>query len=218
VQERFVKKHVYTVGHSTHPFERFAHLLETHSITAIADVRSSPYSRVNPQFNRESLAEKLRERGIGYVFLGKELGARSNDPACYRDGKAQYELIAKTALFEQGITRVLSGADKHKVALMCAEKDPIECHRAILVGRTLNEKGMEVSHILADGKIETQEELVQRLLVKLEIHTKDMFSPREALAQEAYRIQGEAIAYQENVAQEKGDGKAEPEGKKVVAN
>jgi uncharacterized protein (DUF488 family) len=80
---------IFTVGHSNHPLDHFIALLQRHDIAAIADVRSKPYSRANPQFNRDELKEALTHTGIVYVFLGKELGARSEDAACYENGKVQ---------------------------------------------------------------------------------------------------------------------------------
>lgn len=192
-----MKKSVFTVGHSTHTLERFVELLITHSISAIADVRSSPYSRVNPQFNRESLSQGLRQSDIAYVFLGKELGARSDEPGCYRNGKVQYELLAETEQFKKGVARVIDGADKYRLALMCAEKDPLDCHRAILVAKVLDEIGVSVNHILADRRIEDHDQLVERMLQKWKLSAGDMFSAREQFVAEAYRKQGQAIAYED---------------------
>ena len=134
---------VFTIGHSTHPQERFVSLLCQHGITALCDVRSTPYSRVNPQFNREGLRESLRACGITYVFLGKELGARSADPTCYEYGKVKYDRLAVTDLFRQGLDRVREGTRTYRVALMCAEKEPLECHRTILVARHLVDRSEE---------------------------------------------------------------------------
>src|SRR5437773_2453789 len=115
---------VFTIGHSAHDLEHFTALLVRHNVTAVADVRSMPYSRVNPQFNRETLKQHLLRAGIAYVFLGKELGARSEDPSCYVNGKVQYGLLAETDLFRKGLDRVCVGMHKYRLALMCAEKDP----------------------------------------------------------------------------------------------
>src|SRR4051794_8116259 len=98
-----------TIGHSTHSAARFVELLRQHHVTAVADVRSSPYSRHVPQFNRETLRSMLRENEIHYVFLGKELGARSTDPSCYVDGRVQYGRLATTSEFMEGIARILAG-------------------------------------------------------------------------------------------------------------
>src|SRR5690348_7620224 len=141
---------VYTIGHSTQPLERFIELLRQHGVTALADVRSRPYSRMNSQFNREDLKDALREHGIAYVFLGKELGARCEDRSCYQNGKVQYSRLAQTKLFEEGLDRVREGANKYCIAMMCAEKEPLECHRTILVSRYLDAMGLQVRHILND--------------------------------------------------------------------
>jgi len=189
---------VYTVGHSTHTIERLVELLKSHSITAVCDVRSRPYSRMNPQFNREPLKRALQAADIKYVFLGKELGARSEDKNCYRNGQVQYDLLAQTDLFKQGIERVKEGARSYRVALMCAEKEPLECHRTILVSRKLFEDGFLIEHILGDGKLEGHEHVMQRLISKLKIPEDDMFRSHNALV-EAYARQSVEIAYREQV-------------------
>lgn len=186
---------IFTVGHSTHSFEKFLALLQTQGVTAVADVRSSPYSRFNPQFNREELRGALKGHGIQYVFLGKELGARSDDQCCYLDGKVQYKLLAKTPLFQSGITRVIEGAETHKIALMCAEKDPLDCHRTILVARELVSRGANVTHILHDGSIESHGDAISRLVAKMGLGEADMFRSEELTVDEAYKKQGERIAY-----------------------
>jgi uncharacterized protein (DUF488 family) len=188
---------VFTIGHSTHPIETFVGLLKAAAITAISDVRSRPYSRMNPQFNRENLNKVLSAAGVKYVFLGKELGARSEDPNCYRNGQVQYDILAKTELFSQGIERVLAGAKKYRIALMCAEKEPLDCHRTILVARKLVEQGVQVSHILADGSIETHEHAIERLIAILNVPREDMFRSREAAVDEAYARQSNHIAYRD---------------------
>lgn len=188
---------VYTIGHSTHSIEAFVGLLKKHDISAVCDVRSRPYSRMNPQFNRESLKETLAGAGIKYVFLGKELGARSEDKNCYRNGQAQYELIAKTDLFRSGIDRVKAGARNFRVALMCAEKEPLECHRTILVARRLCEEGISVKHILANGSIEGHADAIGRLIAMLKIPNSDMFRSLDDVVGDAYTLQGSEIAYRE---------------------
>ena len=114
---------VFTVGQSTHPIEAFLALLTQHGVTALADVRSTPYSRTNPQFNRETLERHLKEHGIKYVFLGAELGARSNDLTCYEHGRVQYARLARTDSFRAGIDRVIRGTNEYRIALMCARKN-----------------------------------------------------------------------------------------------
>jgi uncharacterized protein (DUF488 family) len=188
---------VFTIGHSTHPQERFIALLRQHGITALCDVRSKPYSRMNPQFNREEFEETLLAHGIAYRFLGKELGARSDNPHCYERGKVQYDRLAETDLFKQGLKRVLRGMkDGFRVTLMCAEKEPLECHRTILVARHLAALGVPVTHIHADGSLESHDSALSRLARLVNLPEHDMFHSREELLDGAYRRQEERIAYE----------------------
>jgi len=191
---------IYTIGHSNHEPDYFLELLERHSISALVDVRSRPYSRMNPQFNRENLKRLLEPREIVYVFLGRELGARSEDPACYSEGKVQYDRLAQTELFRQGLDRVSEGIETHRLALMCAEKEPLECHRTILVARQLASRGVTVQHILEDGSLETHQDTLARLREKLKLPECDLFRTPEDIIEEAYRLQGERIAYELEMA------------------
>ena len=130
-----------TVGHSTHEITHFIGLLTMNGVSAVADVRSVPASRFSPQFNREPLKRALAEANIKYVFLGRELGARSDDPTCYEGGKVQYDRLAATATFHDGMARLLEGATREDVAVMCTERDPLDCHRTLLVARQLVARG-----------------------------------------------------------------------------
>ena len=190
-----MKGTVYTIGHSTHPIERFVQLLTRHEITAVADVRSQPYSRMTPQFNREPLKATLKDAGIVYVFLGKELGARSSDESCYQSGKVQYERLARTTLFQEGLDRIEQGLSKFRIALMCAEKDPLTCHRSILVCRHLIERQLGVAHILEGSRLETHEMAMERLLRELRINSADLFKSQHDLFAEAYTLREDEIAY-----------------------
>ncbi|MBO0698115.1 MAG: DUF488 domain-containing protein [Zavarzinella sp.] len=188
---------LFTIGHSDHSAEVFLDLLRSHGVTALADVRSSPYSRRHPQFNREALAAELERAGVRYVFLGAELGARRAESECYEDGKARYPLIARSPLFVQGLERVRQGAEKYRVALLCAEKDPLTCHRAILVCRHLRDSMAPIQHIREDGRLESHGELESRLLAAAGLSEGDLFQSREELLEQAYDWQGERIAYEE---------------------
>ena len=190
-----MKGSVTTIGHSNHQIERFIQLLVKNGVTAVADVRSQPFSRMHPQFNRDPLRATLTQAGIAYVFLGKELGARSMDPSCYVNDRVSYERLAETTLFGQGLERILTGCEEHQIALLCAEKEPLVCHRAILVARHLHAQGLEVGHILADGKVEMHESAIQRLLREVGLDQPSMLESRESQIAEAYRIRGEEIAY-----------------------
>ena len=187
---------VLTIGHSTHAFEVFTGLLRRHRVSAVADVRSTPYSRFNPQFNREPLTEALEAAGIRYVFLGRELGGRSDDPACYEDGRIRYERVAATESFKSGLARVVQGTAKHRIALMCAEKEPLHCHRTLLVARALDAQGVDVAHIHADGPLEPHGEAMDRLL---DIHKLsregDLSGTREELIDTAIAHQAQRVAH-----------------------
>ncbi|MGH9498532.1 MAG: DUF488 family protein [Terriglobales bacterium] len=186
---------IYTIGHSNRDVQDFLALLLEHGLTAIADVRSQPYSHVNPQFNRESLAEFLGKHGIAYVFLGEELGARPRDTSCYIDGKVQYDRLARTKLFEQGLNRIERGAMRYQLALMCAEKEPLACHRSILVSRHLVRRGFQVSHIIDSRMAEDHAASLARLLESLGIDGVDMFNTRDELVELAYEKQAAKIAF-----------------------
>jgi uncharacterized protein (DUF488 family) len=189
---------IFTIGHSNHTIEQFIGLLQQHGITAIADVRSHPHSRHFPQFNKPELEAALKNAGIRYVFLGAELGARPNNQDCYDlTGKALYERIAATPEFSEGIERLLKGVQSFNIALMCAEKDPITCHRTILVCQNLRTYGLTINHVLADGTLEAHEALEAKLLEKYGLHQLSLFDQRaiEDRLLEAYRLQGDKIAY-----------------------
>lgn len=188
---------VFTIGHSNHPIEKFIDLLRLHRIVALADVRSAPASRFNPQFNKKPLAASLKQAGIAYVFLGRELGARSEDPATYENGRVQYRKLAATPLFRSGIERVEQGASKLRVSLMCAEKDPLDCHRTLLVSRALERDHVAVTHILADGALESQHDAMRRLLKLESAGLGDMFDAEEALIELAVQRREEQVAYQD---------------------
>ena len=196
---------IFTVGHSTQPVRSFVALLQAHGVTAVADVRSSPFSRYSPQFNRDALMDSLADVGIQYVFLGKELGARSDDPACYVESKVQYRSLAATKLFEVGLERIEQGAKQYKVALMCAEKEPLECHRTILVARELVGRGHDVAHILADATLESHADAMRRLIDQLGIPAHDMFRSKDDILDEAYSRQGEKIAYDRSAHEHRPD-------------
>ena len=156
---------VLTIGHSNHALEVFVGLLRQHRVNALADVRSAPYSRYNPQFNREPLAASLKAKGIAYVYLGRELGGRPGNRRCYDDeGRVLYDRVAATEPFRRGLERVVAGAARLRIALMCAEKEPLHCHRTLLVAQELGKLGVGVAHIHADGKLEPHGDAMDRLI------------------------------------------------------
>ncbi len=186
---------LFTIGHSTHVFPRFLALLQQHGIEIVTDVRSRPFSRL-PWFSRPSLEKELKDNGIRYVFLGLELGARRDERECYIGARADYDRIAQLPLFQKGLERLNVGIAKARIALMCAEKDPLDCHRTILVCRYAKEYS-DVFHIHADGKLESHEKAEARLLARYHEDAYDLFRSRIDQLNEAYKRRGEEISYVE---------------------
>ena len=190
---------ILTIGHSNHKMEFFLELLTRHNVTALTDVRSVPFSRFSPQYNREQLAEILNASGIKYLFLGRELGGRSNDPSCYEQGRIRYDRLAGTPSFHNGLERVVRGTEEYRIALMCAEKEPLHCHRTLLIGHQLYKRGIEVAHILPDGRLESHINAMNRLLAKCNlVGENDLFRrhrTRDELFSEAIACQAERVGH-----------------------
>ena len=148
---------VHTIGHSSHSQETFTGLLLGHGIEVVVDTRSLPYSKYTPQFDRESVQKALAQSSIKYLFLGKELGGRPKSEDYYdAAGKVLYGKLTGDPLFLKGIGRLERGISQFRVALMCSEEDPANCHRRLLVGRVLTERGHVLLHIRADGHTEDE--------------------------------------------------------------
>jgi uncharacterized protein (DUF488 family) len=192
-------KEMFTIGHSNHTVEHFIGLLTTHNISAVADVRSSPYSEYSPQFNREAIQQKLRDANIEYVFLGRELGARRTEEDCYVNGQAVYGAVRNLPAFRSGLNHVLEGIEQYIVSLLCAEADPLACHRMILICPELKmlRPDIKIIHILGDGSLESHEEAEQRLirLHKLQPELFGELTSMSGLVERAYDMQAERIAY-----------------------
>ncbi len=188
---------VFTVGHSTHSYEHFLSLLRASGITAVADVRTTPFSRHFPHFNEATLRGELKLDGISYVFLGKELGGRPSGRVFFCDGVADYEKMARTETFARGIKRVIEGARKFRVALMCAEHDPLDCHRCLLVGRELAHKGVSIVHILADSSSISHEAIEEKLLHLAGRSGGDLLMTASERLSAAYRDRSLKVAYVE---------------------
>ena len=185
---------IWTIGHSNHSARRFIDLLRDARIDCVADVRSTPFSRRNPQFSQKALTASLKDAGIEYWFLGEALGARPKDPDCYEGGKASYARIAATPAFQEEIRALIEESHAKLIALMCAEKEPLDCHRTILVGRALAQRDTELAHIHADGRIEPHVDLEERLL-HLAKQKVDLLNGRDAALAQAYDKQGKRMAY-----------------------
>lgn len=188
---------IYTIGHSTHELVEFIGLLQQHGVTAVADVRSQPYGRLE-HFRRENLEAELKAVGIGYVFLGRELGARRDEPECYVNGQAMYDRVAKLHSFRQGLERLERGAADHVIALMCAEREPLDCHRTVLLTRQLSSRGWHIRHILADGSIEEHADTERRMVREMGVDPLfDGGLTENELIERAYNERGREIAYRE---------------------
>lgn len=188
---------ILTIGHSTHSREYFESLLTAQGVTAIADVRSAPFSRWSPQFNRDELKASLGKMGIAYSFLGRELGGRPKDALLYCEGVADYELMARTSIFRDGIDRVLKGTQNYRIALLCSEHDPLDCHRCLLVSRELAKRGSEIQHILSDGSLQDQTAVEKRLRELTGLREDDLFASAEEQLAAAYRYQSSRVAFSE---------------------
>lgn len=186
---------VYTIGHSSVSLEQFLSLLKAAAIEAIADVRSSPYSRRNPQFNRESLKAALNLEGIAYSWLGDELGGRPKRPQYFCEGVADYRKMRTDAWFEQGLARIDNGLKSYRIALMCAERNPLECHRCLLVGRALHNRGKPVIHLLHDGSRIAQTDVESELLRFAAVEGDDLFASIEERLDAAYWAQNRRNAF-----------------------
>jgi uncharacterized protein (DUF488 family) len=159
------RRPLYSVGHSHLAWPEFLQLLQKAGITAVADVRSSPYSRRLPQYNREALRCALGEQDITYAFLGNLLGGRPADPALYdHDGRVDYEKVRRTAAFRRGLEHLLGASEDFTIAMLCAEGDPLDCHRGLMITPALRELGVSPMHLRGDGSRETTEDLERRLL------------------------------------------------------
>lgn len=156
---------VYTIGHSNQTADRILDLLRKYQIEVLVDVRSSPYSKYAPQFNREILMHTLRLSGIEYRFVGQELGGRPKDPSCYVSSRlppptanyvklVRYHEVAQRSWYKKGISFLVSSAEKHRIAVMCSEEDPNRCHRQHLIAQTLLQMNAAVWHIRGDGNRE----------------------------------------------------------------
>lgn len=192
---------IYSVGHSNYGADKFVEILRGFSIEVVVDVRSAPYSKYCPQFNKETIEQVLRSSGIKYLFLGKELGARPTDQACYVNARVSFEELRSSECFRQGIYRLLDGIEKCNVAMMCSEKEPIKCHRAILISRILSEKGMSVKHILNKTESLDHKDLEAMLLKKFKMEETLFGTPFSIQSdiEEAYKKQEYLICYKETV-------------------
>ncbi len=171
---------VFTVGHSNHRLETFVSLLRAKAVQVLVDVRSRPHSRF-PHFNKENIQTAIRANGMKYLFLGKELGGKPEDPEFYdSEGYVLYSRIAESRLFLEGIERLMNGIRKYRVAIMCSEENPINCHRRLLVGRVLADHGVNILHIRSDGRIQSEDDVIrENNISRKDEAQQNLFEPEE---------------------------------------
>lgn len=190
---------LFSIGHSNIPAEGFLAMLRDAGVTAIADVRSAPYSRWFPWFSQKALAARLADAGIAYLGMGDTLGGRPRDESLFRDGVADYEAMAAQPEFGAAIDRLTEAAARSRLCLMCAEREPLDCHRCLLVARHLAARGLAVGHILYDGTVEPHTATEQRLLA-LDDEACDLFAAGQAVRlAAAYRRRARAVAFRQKV-------------------
>jgi uncharacterized protein (DUF488 family) len=192
-----LKRSVYTIGYGGRTIDDVVALITKHRVAAIADVRTTPYSNRYPAFAREQLQQTLQTLRVSYVFLGEELGARPSDPAMYDKGRVSYRLLRSSSAFRSGIARISGGSESLQIALLCAEKDPLACHRAILIAPALVREGLQVLHIGANGGVESQADLERRLLALYGLDQVPLFSHSDdgRALDEAYSRRSAELAY-----------------------
>jgi len=178
-------KQIRTIGHSNHPIQRFVELLKAGDVERLVDVRSMPWSRRFPQFGRDRLAKSLAEAGIAYTWEGEALGGKPKAGGGYGEAAARAE-------FKDAIGRLIAECANTKLCLMCAEKEPMDCHRTILVSRRLAEHGVPIEHLLADGTAKPHAE-IEEVLLKKAGGGADLFEDRDAQLVRAYEARERAM-------------------------
>jgi uncharacterized protein (DUF488 family) len=141
---------IYTIGHSNIAQESFIDVLKQFKIQLVIDVRSSPYSKFVPHFNRENIKKTFKENDIKYIFLGNYIGGKPKAMKYYQNGKVNYDLIEKSEHYKEGIDKIIELNED--LALMCSEENPYNCHRHHLITQTLLKNELEVIHIRKEGK------------------------------------------------------------------
>ncbi len=194
----------FTIGHSNHSIKDFVTIVKNNHINCIIDVRSSPYSAYSSQFNREYLNDYLKRESIRYIYMGDSLGARyENKNLLFSNGKVDFSKVCLTQKFIDGIKRVIDGLKKgFRIALMCSEKNPFDCHRFVLVSKGLQDEGIEIQHILPE-RIVSNLELEDMLFEKYKVSKCDLFHTEKENLELVYKKRNADIGY--NALTKEGD-------------
>ena len=196
---------IFTIGHSNYKIERFIEMLKYYNINCVVDIRGTPYSKYNIQYDKETIKETLTKAGFIYIYMAKELAAkRENKISYYDEGYSDFERVVLEEDFKRGIERLKLGCEKgYRIVLMGAMQDPNRCHRSILVGRALRDNGFDVKHILDDYSLASQEKLEEELLEKYfkdrnQITIDEVLGNKKSekeLIEEGYRLANKEIGY-----------------------
>lgn len=155
---------IYTIGYGERTLAAFIALLQRYRIAYLVDVRTAPYSRFKPEFSKTQLVEALRQAEIKYIFMGDQLGGRPTDPACYTEGYVDYEKVAATVAYQQGLVRLRTAfIQQQRIALMCSEGRPEQCHRSKLIGESLTQQTIPIVHIDEADEEQSQASIIARL-------------------------------------------------------
>lgn len=188
-------KAIFTIGHSNLDISDFINLLLSNKIELVVDVRSAPYSKLYPHFNRNFLEESLIINSIKYIFLGDSVGGRSNNLEDFSKGRVVYKKIAEKKEYISSINTIIQNSSKYKIVLMCSEKEPLECHRTLLISRSIETHTVKILHIHRDGQIESQGEAIQRLLKIWKLDSPNLFGEDAERINEAFTKQESKYAY-----------------------
>ncbi len=202
---------LYSIGHSNQSLDEFVELLNVHSINCVIDVRSVPASKYSPQFNQESLKYFLKSYDVLYLYFGDEFGARRTD-CLDENGQVSFEKVVETPLFKSGVTRVMKGLEKgFRIAFMCSEANPLECHRFSLVSRYFYEQGIDVQHILKDSTLASQADLEKEMIASY-LRSRKYYLPEvdclfglyteQEQRRDAYRLKNKEIGYKPELQME----------------
>lgn len=201
---------IFAIGHSNYPYDKLIEMIKKYGIDCVVDIRETPYSKYNTQYNREVLRENLKSSGFTYVYMGHEFGAKRQTKESYNDeGYADFEKVIKEELFLKGIERITKGLQMgYKIVLLGAMQEPIRCHRSIMLGKYLNEKGFDVKYIMHEGNIVNQDYIEEDLLNKY-FSDRNQLSidsllgidkSREEMIEEGYKLANKEIGHRtENI-------------------